>query len=201
MEHELSALYHVDHGAGLAVVTPAWMKYVSPRHRDMFLQFSLNVMRVEGSCRETETIIREGIARLEGFYRELGLPTSMEELGIRPEDFPRLMGGTGHQRTRPRRRTGKAGCGRRPKHLPAGLPQWRELIAGRPKRTVQGSGSGPAPPESLRPHPPQRTSRRAVRKPKHDRKKERQGRYRPEHAVTHQSSGMKQGCMLTVSLS
>lgn len=30
MEHELSALYHVDHGAGLAVVTPAWMKYVSP---------------------------------------------------------------------------------------------------------------------------------------------------------------------------
>lgn len=87
MEHELSALYHVDHGAGLAVVTPAWMKYVSPRHRDMFLQFSLNVMRVEGSCRETETIIREGIARLEGFYRELGLPTSMEELGIRPEDF------------------------------------------------------------------------------------------------------------------
>lgn len=88
MEHELSALYHVDHGAGLAVVTPAWMKYVSPRHRDMFLQFSLNVMRVEGSCRETETIIREGIARLEGFYRELGLPTSMEELGIRPEDFP-----------------------------------------------------------------------------------------------------------------
>ena len=88
MEHELSALYHVDHGAGLAVVTPAWMKYVSPRHRDMFLQFSLNVMCVEGSCRETETIIREGIARLERFYRELGLPTSMEELGIRPEDFP-----------------------------------------------------------------------------------------------------------------
>ena len=88
MEHELSALYHVDHGAGLAVVTPAWMKYVSPRHRDMFLQFSLHVMRVEGSCREPEAIIREGIARLESFYRELGLPTSMEELGIRPEDFP-----------------------------------------------------------------------------------------------------------------
>ncbi|MFR7733393.1 MAG: iron-containing alcohol dehydrogenase [Collinsella sp.] len=158
MEHELSALYHVDHGAGLAVVTPAWMKYVSPAPGHVPSQFSLNVMRVEGSCRETETIIREGIARLEGFYRELGLPTSMEELGIRPEDFP-LMAEQAIS-VRARRRTGKAGCGRRPKHLPAGLPQWRELIAGRPKRTVQGSGSGPAPPESLRPHPPQRTSRR-----------------------------------------
>ncbi len=34
MEHELSALYHVDHGAGLAVVTPAWMKYVSPNTKE-----------------------------------------------------------------------------------------------------------------------------------------------------------------------
>lgn len=88
MEHELSALYHVDHGAGLAVVTPAWMKYVSPKYRDMFVQFAVNVMGVEGSYREPDSIIREGIARLEGFYKELGLPTTMEELGIRPEDFP-----------------------------------------------------------------------------------------------------------------
>lgn len=88
MEHELSALYHVDHGAGLAVVTPAWMKYVSPKYRNMFVQFAVNVMGVEGSYREPDSIIREGIARLEGFYKELGLPTTMEELGIRPEDFP-----------------------------------------------------------------------------------------------------------------
>lgn len=88
MEHELSALYHVDHGAGLAVVTPAWMKYVSPKHREMFVQFSVNVMGAEGSFRGPDALIREGISRLERFYRELGLPTAMEELGIRPEDFP-----------------------------------------------------------------------------------------------------------------
>lgn len=90
MEHELSALYNVDHGAGLAVITPAWMKYVSPRHPEIFVQFAVNVMGVEGSYREPESIIREGIARLETFYRELGLPVTMEELEIRPEDF-RLM--------------------------------------------------------------------------------------------------------------
>ena len=88
MEHELSALYHVDHGAGLAVVTPAWMKYVSPKHQEIFVQFAVNVMGVEGSFREPEAIIREGISRLERFYRELGLPTTMEELDILPGDFP-----------------------------------------------------------------------------------------------------------------
>lgn len=88
MEHELSALYNVDHGAGLAVITPAWMKYVSPKHPEMFVQFAVNVMGVEGSYREPESIIREGISRLEHFYRDLGLPITMEELEIRPEDFP-----------------------------------------------------------------------------------------------------------------
>ena len=88
MEHELSALYHVDHGAGLSVVTPAWMKYVSPKHQEIFVQFAVNVMGVEGSFREPEAIIREGISRLERFYRELGLPTTMEELDILPGDFP-----------------------------------------------------------------------------------------------------------------
>ena len=88
MEHELSALYHVDHGAGLAVVTPAWMKYVSPKHQGMFAQFAVKVMGVEGSFREPEALIREGISRLERFYRELGLPTAMEELNIKSGDFP-----------------------------------------------------------------------------------------------------------------
>ena len=43
---------------------------------------------VEGSFREPEALIREGISRLERFYRELGLPTTMEELNIKSGDFP-----------------------------------------------------------------------------------------------------------------
>lgn len=57
MEHELSALYHVDHGAGWPVVPPAWMKYVSPKHQEIFVQFAVNVMGVEGSFREPSAII------------------------------------------------------------------------------------------------------------------------------------------------
>lgn len=75
-------------GVGLAVVTPAWMKYVSPKHQGMFAQFAVKVMGVEGSFREPDALIREGISRLERFYRELGLPTTMEELNIKSGDFP-----------------------------------------------------------------------------------------------------------------
>ena len=64
------------------------MKYVSPKHQEIFIQFSVNVMGVKGSYREPEALIREGVSRLEGFYRKLGLPTSMEELGIPSKDFP-----------------------------------------------------------------------------------------------------------------
>ena len=104
----------------------------------MFLQFSLHVMRVEGSCREPEAIIREGIARLESFYRELGLPTSMEELGIRPEDFPLMaeqaisvrgpIGGLERLDAEDVRNIYR-------------LPQWRELIALFPNTQEKGKSS------------------------------------------------------------
>ncbi|NLM85115.1 MAG: iron-containing alcohol dehydrogenase [Clostridiales bacterium] len=82
MEHELSAAYDVAHGAGLAVLTPAWMKYVWKDNPDMFVQFSINVMGVSKGIRDKEEVIREGIARLQSFYRTMGLPQTLEGLGI-----------------------------------------------------------------------------------------------------------------------
>ncbi len=82
MEHELSAAYDVAHGAGLAVLTPAWMKYVHKDKLDMFVQFAVNVMGVSKGLRDKEEVIREGIARLQNFYRVMGLPQTLTELGI-----------------------------------------------------------------------------------------------------------------------
>lgn len=82
MEHELSAAYDVAHGAGLAVLTPAWMKYVWKDNPDMFVQFAVNVMGVAKGLRSKEEAIREGIARLQAFYRVMGLPQTLMELGI-----------------------------------------------------------------------------------------------------------------------
>ncbi|MDR2686472.1 MAG: iron-containing alcohol dehydrogenase [Oscillospiraceae bacterium] len=84
VEHELSAIYDVAHGAGLAVLTPPWMEIAYKANTPMFLQFARNVMGVAGG-RDADEIILEAIARLRRFFRELGLPGSLRELGIGPE--------------------------------------------------------------------------------------------------------------------
>ncbi len=82
MEHELSAIYDVAHGAGLAVVTPAWMTYVYKDNIDMFAQFAVKVMGVTKGFRDKEELVLEGINRLRRFYRLMGLPQTLSELGI-----------------------------------------------------------------------------------------------------------------------
>jgi alcohol dehydrogenase YqhD (iron-dependent ADH family) len=87
IEHELSAYNDVAHGAGLAVITPAWMKYVYKENINMFVQFAVNVMGVSASFRQPEDIVKEGISRLEDFYKKLGLPCTLSELGIGEDAF------------------------------------------------------------------------------------------------------------------
>ena len=82
MEHELSAIYDVAHGAGLAVLTPGWMEYVYKDNVPMFVQFAVNVMGVNGSYRDPDAIVMEGINRLREFFRKMGLPGTLAELGI-----------------------------------------------------------------------------------------------------------------------
>ncbi|MDR1464256.1 MAG: iron-containing alcohol dehydrogenase [Oscillospiraceae bacterium] len=87
MEHELSAIYDIPHGAGLAVLTPAWMRYVYRKHIPIFLQFAQNVMGIRGSLRAPEALIAEAIDRLEGFFQSLGLPVRLTEVGIGQEHW------------------------------------------------------------------------------------------------------------------
>lgn len=85
IEHELSAMYDVAHGAGLAVVFPAWMKYVYKHNVNRFAQFAVNVFNVDYDFANPERTALEGIRRLMDFFRRIGMPTNLEELGI-PDD-------------------------------------------------------------------------------------------------------------------
>ncbi len=90
MEHEISALYDVAHGAGLATVVPSWMRYVYKTDVARFARFAKNVFGVsetapDGTPRDDESLALAGIDALECFWRKLGLPTTMRELGI-PDD-------------------------------------------------------------------------------------------------------------------
>lgn len=87
MEHELSAIYDVAHGAGLSVMTPAWMRYVYKANVNMFVQFAVNVMGVESSFRDLDAIVLDGINKLEEFFISMGLPVRLKELGIDETNF------------------------------------------------------------------------------------------------------------------
>ena len=82
IEHEISAIYNVAHGAGLAVVFPAWMKYVCGLNLPRFTQFAMRVWDVDLALGDPERIALEGIERQKRFFKGLGLPVSLADLKI-----------------------------------------------------------------------------------------------------------------------
>lgn len=80
LEHELSALFGVTHGAGLAAIWPSWARYVQSRHLNRFVQFAVNVMGVENDFSHPAETAEKGICALEEWYKKIGMPTTIHEL-------------------------------------------------------------------------------------------------------------------------
>lgn len=91
LEHELSALYDVAHGAGLAVMFPAWMKYNMKQDVNRFAQFAVRVFGCEMDFQNPERTAKEGIAKFEQFLLSIGMPIRFKELGAKAEDIPTLI--------------------------------------------------------------------------------------------------------------
>ena len=90
LEHELSALYDCAHGAGLAVVMPAWMTYVHKTDPARFARFARNVFGVGHGVPDADAA-RAGIAAFRSWLKSLGLPLTFAELGAKEEDIPLLV--------------------------------------------------------------------------------------------------------------
>ena len=98
MEHELSAFYDCAHGAGLAVILPAWMTFVMKQDVMRFARLAVNVMGCEMNFSHPEETAREGIARLKDFFRQLDMPVTLEQVGAKAEDIPAMIA---HRAARP----------------------------------------------------------------------------------------------------
>lgn len=100
IEHEVSGLYDVTHGAGLAALWGSWARYVMSECMDKFVMFATDVMGVDpdeiaptencdtcdnSPCRD-EKIALAGVEAMEAFFREINMPTSLSELGIEVTD-------------------------------------------------------------------------------------------------------------------
>lgn len=91
MEHELSAVYGVTHGAGLAVILPAWMTFMAHHSPRKGAQLACRVLGITGFDGDDTGAALAGIERLKDFFKSLGLPVTMRELGIAEPDIELLV--------------------------------------------------------------------------------------------------------------
>jgi alcohol dehydrogenase YqhD (iron-dependent ADH family) len=90
IEHELSGIYDVAHGAGLAVIFPAWMKYVYKNDLDRFAQFAVRVWNVENDYFDKEKTALAGIDAYEKFLISMELPVRLSDIGIGSDRFEEM---------------------------------------------------------------------------------------------------------------
>ena len=92
LEHEISAIYNVAHGAGLAVIFPAWIAFMAEHNPAKIAQFAHRVFDIPKS-EDLEEMALADTARLKHFFRYMGLPVGFKELGIEHPDIDRMLVG------------------------------------------------------------------------------------------------------------
>lgn len=102
IEHELSGLYDVAHGAGLSVIMPAWMKHVLQHDVMRFAQFAVRVWNCDMNFEHPELTAKEGIARFRAFLTSIGMPATFSNIGAKEEDIPTLVRNLGVTEEHPR---------------------------------------------------------------------------------------------------
>ena len=85
MEHELSAFYDITHGVGLAILTPRWMERVlDEKSLEKFVDYGMNVWGIDKD-KEPWTIAEESIKKTFEFFKSIGIPMTLGQLGIGEE--------------------------------------------------------------------------------------------------------------------
>lgn len=90
IEHELSGIYDIAHGAGLSIIFPAWMKYVYKTDVPRFAQYANRVFDIEINTMDLEATALKGIKATEDFFKTLGMPIRLSEAGITDNRFEEM---------------------------------------------------------------------------------------------------------------
>ena len=92
LEHVLSARYDCAHGAGLAVIMPAWMRYCADHHDGLRMaQMAVRVFGCQMDFADPRRTALEGIAAFRAFLKSIGMPLTFAEIGADPADIPKLV--------------------------------------------------------------------------------------------------------------
>jgi alcohol dehydrogenase YqhD (iron-dependent ADH family) len=90
LSHELSALFDIAHGAGLAVIFPAWIRYNIKENTPRLARFAAKVWGVDGAFYDYEQAALEGAIRMENFFESIGLPVRFKDANIDPRRIPEM---------------------------------------------------------------------------------------------------------------
>lgn len=90
IEHEISALYDITHGAGMAIIFPAWMKYVKEVDIDRFARLATKVFDIPVGDGDKVRLADEGIKCVERFFEELGLKLTLTEASVALDEFEKM---------------------------------------------------------------------------------------------------------------
>jgi hypothetical protein len=82
IEHVLSAHYDIAHGAGLAIITPPFMKYMCQFHPQKYKQYAINVLGIDPQGKSDDVVGMEGIAKTKSLFKQMGAPIALSEVGI-----------------------------------------------------------------------------------------------------------------------
>ena len=96
MEHQLGAYTDCGHGQGMAVLHPAYYRHIFRDGLDKFGRFAANVWMIPREKKSREELAAAGLDALEAFIRELGLPTSLRQLGVRDKKQLPVIAGSCH---------------------------------------------------------------------------------------------------------
>lgn len=89
MEHQLGAYTNCNHGRGLAVLHPAYYRHIYRDGLPKFVRFAKNVWGISCNGKTDEELAKAGIDALADFIKEIGLPTTLKELGVTDKDMLR----------------------------------------------------------------------------------------------------------------
>lgn len=90
IEHEVSAIYDIPHGAGLAVIFPNWMKYVYEERVDRFVQYATRVWNVNPEGKSDNEIALEGIQATRDFFTKIGAESRLADFEIGSDKLDRM---------------------------------------------------------------------------------------------------------------
>lgn len=91
IEHALSAIYDIAHGAGLAIIFPNWMKYVYKKAIGKFKRYAIAIWNVDIANKTDEEIALEGINKTREYFSKIGAPVTLREVNIPKEDIEKIV--------------------------------------------------------------------------------------------------------------